>query len=179
MIRFPVEPPERRRMGAHDLIIHAKVASTSLRTLGDHVKRHEPYSLPTIAIIRNPIERWVSGYVMYLADLARLSTGRIVFQPPYHFVYDIHTTQQIYTIRKDTHLIPFEEIQLYTDRCGFNLPHLHPTPGPLTHCKHELIYWLRDNERFKESLKHHLRLDYELRNRCVSVQSLPDSLFDK
>ena len=120
-----------------------------------------------------------AGYAMYLADLARHSDGHVVFRPPHHFTYDVHTTQQIYKIFKDTYLIKFEDIQQYADRCGFHLPHLHPTPGPLTQCKDELIYWLKDNPDFKKALKLHLRFDYQLRAKCQSVQSLPANLFTK
>ena len=173
------DTPERVKICSHHLIIHAKVASTSLRSCGDGVDSKDYGTLPTVAIIRNPLQRWVSGYTMYLADLARHSDGHVVFRPPHHFTYDVHTTQQIYKIFKDTYLIKFEDIQQYADRCGFHLPHLHPTPGPLTQCKDESIYWLKDNPDFKNALKHHLRLDYQLRAKCQSVQSLPANLFTK
>lgn len=169
--------PERVLICSHHLIIHAKVASTSLRGCGNCVPPTDAWDKPTVALIRDPLKRWVSGYTMYLADLARHSTGHIIFQPPHHFVYDVHTAQQAYKIRKDTYLVPFEEIELYADRCGFNLPHLHFTPHLLRLCKAELIEWLKENSDFKNALKHHLRFDYQLYNSCQSVQSLPANLF--
>ena len=171
--------PERVAICSHHLIIHAKAASTSLRECGDHVPFKAPWDRPTVALIRDPLQRWVSGYVMYLADLARHQTGRVYFQPPRHFTYDVHTVQQAYKIRRDTHFIRFESIKEYADRCGFTLPHLHSTPGRLTLLKQELIYWMKDNPHFKHQLKHHLHLDYQLREKCVSVQSLPANLFTK
>lgn len=169
---------DRVRICSHHLILHAKVASNSLRTCGTPVDVNT-WTLPTLALIRNPLQRWISGYIMYLADLSRHSTGLISFQPPHHFVYDVHTSQQIYKIRKDTHLIRFEEIDHYATRCGFTLPHIHPTPEPLKPCKVQLVQWLKDNPKFKRALKEHLRFDYQLRDKCVSVQSLPDNFFIK
>ena len=171
--------PERVAICSHHLIIHAKVASTSLRKCGAYVSFDEAWSKPTIALIRDPLQRWVAGYTMYLADLSRHSTGRIIFQPPHHFVYDVHTSQQVYKIRRDTHFIRFEEIELYADRCGFILPHLHSTPSLLKSCKDELIQWLKYHKDFTQALKQHLRLDYQLRAKCQSVQSLPANLFTK
>ena len=169
--------PERVAICSHHLIIHAKVASTSLRTCGQRVDPHDKWDKPTIAIIREPLQRWVAGYAMYLADLARHQTGYVTFLPPHHFVYDVHTVQQAYKIKRDTHFIRFEEIKQYADRCGFRLPHLNPTPGPLAQCKADCVLWMSNNLEFKQALKQHLRLDYQLRAKCVSVQSLPDSLF--
>ena len=76
-------------------------------------------------------------------------------------------------IRLDETLILFlfEEIELYADRCGFTLPHLHPTPEVLNHLKTHLVQWMKDNPDFKDALKQHLRLDYKLREKCQSVQS--------
>ena len=120
-MRLQPYPPERVAICSHHLIIHAKVASTSLRGCGEPISFNAPWDRPTIAIIRDPLQRWVSGYIMYLADLTRHQTGYVTFLPPHHFVYDVHTAQQAYKIRRDTHLVRFEEIQLYADRCGFTL----------------------------------------------------------
>jgi hypothetical protein len=171
--------PERVAICSHHLIIHAKVASTSLRTCGQRVDPHDKWDKPTIAIIRNPLQRWVAGYTMYLADLSRHNTGRLTFLPPHHFTYDVHTTQQVYKIRKDTHLIRFEDINEYADRCGFKLPHLHQTPPLLKQCRADCVLWMSNNLEYKQALKHHLRFDYKLREKCVSVQSLPENLFIK
>ena len=170
-------PPNRRLICSHHLILHAKVASTSLRQCGEPVALEAAWDQPTVAIIREPLQRWVSGYIMYLFDLARWSDGKPRFRPPYHFTYDVHTTQQVYKIRKDTHLIRFEDIQEYADRAGFILPHLHKQPR--NHIKSEIVQWMKDNEDFKQALKQHLRLDYQLREKCQSVQSLPENLFTK
>ena len=168
-------PPERVSICSHHLIIHAKVASTSLRGCGAYVDPSDAWDRPTIALIREPLQRWVAGYFMYLYELAKWSDGHPRFRSPRHFVYDVHTTQQAYKVHKDTHLIRFEDIQQYADRCQFNLPHLHNMKR--AYIKSQLIQWLKDNPTFKHQLKHHLRLDYQLRDRCQSVQSLPDSLF--
>jgi hypothetical protein len=172
-------PPERVEICSHHLIIHAKAASTSLRGCGKSVHQFAAWDRPTVALIRNPLERWISGYTMYLADLSRHLDGHLNFIPPRHFVYDVHTAQQAYKVRKDTHLIRFEDINEYADRCQFSLPHLNHAPFMLSKCKADAIQWMKDNEVFKHQLKHHLRFDYKLREKCVSVQSLPENLFIK
>ena len=166
-------------MGAHDLIIHPKVASTSLRTLGDYVDEHAPWDLPTIALIRDPLDRWISGYVMYLNYLARHQTGFMQFQPPHHYFYDLHTTPQAYKIKSTTHLIRFEALQDYAFQMNLSIPHLHETARTYREYKTQLVQWLKENEDFKEGLKQALKIDYELRAQCQSVQSLPANLFIK
>ena len=179
IIRFSRFPPERRRMGAHDLIIHPKVASTSLRTLGDHVKQHAPWDRPTVAFIRDPLDRWTSGYVMYLNYLARHQTGFMQWQPPHHYFYDLHTTPQAYKVKRDTYLIRFEHLNQYADRMNITIPHLHETPRTYLEYKTQLIRWLKVNPTFLQQLKHELQIDYQLREKCQSVQSLPENLFTK
>ena len=170
-------PPEARLICSHHLIIHAKVASTSLKTIGQEIDGTTLWDKPTVAIIRDPLNRWVAGYAMYLYDLARWSDEHPRFRPPYHFTYDIHTTPQIYKVRKDTHLIRFEDIREYGDRCGVIIPHLHYLPR--NNLKAEIVQWMKDNPHFKHQLKQHLRFDYQLREKCQSVQSLPANLFIK
>lgn len=114
---------------------------------------------------------------MYLADLARHSTGEIKFQPPHHHTYDIHTSLQIYKIKSTTRLIPFEEIDQYALRCGTTIPHLHETPRQIKEMKQQLVEWLKDNPQFVSELKLSLHPDYQLRANCVSVQSLPSNFF--
>ena len=179
MMRFSRFPPERRRMGAHDLIIHAKVASTSLRTLGKEVDHLSPFDLPTVAFIRDPLDRWISGYVMYLNYLARHQTGFMQWQPPHHYFYDLHTTPQAYKVRSDTYFIRFEHLSQYANRMNITVPYLHETPRTYREYKTRLVRWLKVNPTFLQGLKHELQIDYQLYNRCQSVQSLPDFLFDK
>ena len=170
-------PPEARLVCSHHLILHAKVASTTLRTIGQEIDGRLLWDKPTVALIRDPLQRWVAGYTMYLYDLARWSDGHPRFRPPRHFTYDVHTTQQAYKIHKDTHLIRFEDINEYAARCGIAIPHEHRTPR--NNLKAEIVQWMKDNPHFKHQLKHHLHLDYKLREKCQPVQSLPANLFTK
>jgi hypothetical protein len=177
MKRINPYPLERRLVLRHHLVLHAKCASTTLRTIGEMVAFDAPFNRPTVALIRDPLQRWVSGYCMYLADLARHSTGEIKFRPPHHHTYDVHTSLQIYKILPTTHLIPFESIDQYALRCNVQIPHLHETPRQIKEMKQQLVNWLKQNPQFVTELKLSLRPDYQLRANCVSVQSLPETFF--
>ena len=179
MNRLPPNAPDRRLILNHHLIIIPKVASTSLSTLGEKVSPMAPYNLPTVAIIREPLQRWISGYSMYLADLARHQDGQIQFRPPHYHIYDIHTAQQTYKVRRDTYTIRFEQIDVYADRCSLSIPHLHPTDVNILPIQRELVDWMRNNSSWVNALRESLFLDYQLYNNCLSVQSLPENLFIK
>lgn len=167
---------ERRRVLSHEIILHAKCASTTLRQVGTPVNA-ATLSLPTVAFIRDPIKRWISGYVMYLSDLASHESGVVQFRPPHYPQTDVHTSRQVFKVYHNTHLVRFEHLHLWAERCGITLPHLHSPSDRTRQIKLELIQWLKENPDWREMLIRHLQPDYQLRANCVSVQSLPSNFF--
>ena len=173
-----------RRVGQHHLLILPKLASTSLKTLGDDIWEHhltETEHLPIISFVRKPFERWVSGYIQYLVDIARYADGVFEFRPPPYVRCDIHTTPQYFQIRTCDYLLRFEDLNEYSKRASIYIPHCHKTSthlgDPRAKAKKLLLRWLQENESFSKQLRLELQNDYLLRERCVPVQSLPKELF--
>ena len=165
--------PERRRMLNHEVLLIPKVASTTLREITEPSTR----KLTQIAFIREPFQRWCSGYVMWLLDLARFSDGQVRFHTPHHTQYDMHTTLQRYSVKSSTHCIKLDHINEWADRCNVTLPHLHKTSTTHSHLTQKLHCFLKKDDSFSYKLRLYLRSDYELYDKATSVQSLPDKLF--
>ena len=168
-------PPERRRMLNHEILLIPKVASTTLR----EITEPPTHRLPQIAFIREPLQRWCSGYIMWLLDLARFSDGSVRFHTPYHTQYDMHTTLQRYSVKSSTHCIKLDHINTWADRCNVTLPHLHKTSTDHSHLTQKLHQFLKKDEQFSYKLRLYLRSDYQLYDKATSVQSLPDKFFTK
>ena len=181
-MRYETKQRIFRRVGQHHLLILPKLASSSLKTLGDDIwENHLTEHLPVISFVRKPFERWVSGYIQYLLDIARYADGVFEFRPPTYVRCDIHTTPQYLQIRSYDYLLRFEDLNEYLKRASLDIPHSHRTPTHLgdarAKAKVQLLDWLQENESFSKQLKLELQNDYLLREKCVPVQSLPKKLF--
>ena len=162
----------------HHHCIIAKCASTTIKRLG--VRVTPPFEpLQTVATIRHPLDRWISGYVMWLLDLARWTDGYAHWQAPHHVMYDPHTAPQSQFVEPDTHLIRFDDIDEYVERCGHPPIHEHPTNRGYVPFKDKTLEYIQDNKPFAKKLRRWLHDDFLLYNQCQSVQSLPENLFTK
>ena len=168
-------PTERRTMRNHDVLLIPKVASTSLRW----ITQTSTHTLPTVAFVRHPFQRWIAGYTMWILDLARFSNGTIVWEPPHHFTYDAHTTLQRHFIDADTRIIRLDDIDQWATRCAIKLPHLHKTSQLHRWIQRKTSDWLTQNPVWLDELNTHLQIDYNLYDRAESVQSLPENFFTR
>ena len=160
----------------HHHCIIAKCASTTIKRLG--VRVTPPFEpLQTVATIRHPLDRWISGYVMWLLDLARWTDGYTHWQHPHHVMYDTHTSKQSLIVQPDSLLIRFDDVGEYVERCGYPPIHEHPTNRGYIPLKDKTLEYIQDNKPFADKLNRWLHDDFLLYNQCQSVQSLPDRLF--
>ena len=164
--------PERRRMLNHEILLIPKVASTTLR----EITEPSTHRLPQIAFIREPFQRWCSGYIMWLLDLARFSDGQVRFHTPYtHSMICIPPYND--TLLSLALTASLDDIDAWADRCNITLPHLHKTSTDHSHLSAKLHRFLKKDEQFSYKLRLYLRSDYQLYDKATSVQSLPETFF--
>ena len=169
-------PPDLIRLCSHSVTLIPRVASTSLRRLGPFTKQTDKI----VCIIRDPIDRWVSGYVHWLYTRARWVDNKVRWEAPHHLYYDVHTAPQWCQapIRySDTKFIRLEEINEYAERCKVLITHENHNSKSLSWCYEKTRTWIDTNVVWRESLIDFLHRDFILRQRCVPINSIPESWF--
>lgn len=170
-------PPDLLRICSHSVTLIPRVATESLRTIGNKTEQTDR----VVCIVREPIDRWVSGYVRWLYTRARWIDNRVRWEAPHHLYYDVHTAPQwcqAPVLYSNTHYICFEEIDLYAKRCGKTLPHKNHDSELLSWCYEKTHNWLETNNSWREMLVEFLQRDYTLRKSAMSVEDIPDSWFE-